>query len=710
MRRFGLPLLALLVSLVGAAPASAAIGFDASTVNVGSAPRGIVSDFLHGGGNADLLTANNGSSNISLLLGNGGGSFANAGGSPFAAPTATTAVATDDFNRDGNVDEVSVGFDLGGVPNIQVRLGNGAGGLGAPTNLTALGANFTSVVTGDFNNDNNPDLAASTSGLVHVFLGNGGAGGTLTFTPAPTVPTSGGTTRMDVGDFNNDTRPDLAVTSDTAHNLQVFLGTGGGAFAAQPAVDLGAGSSPQFVAIGELNNDGRADAAVTNLNDGGAGVFVLLGNGGGGFTNAGSPATANGGSAPEGIVIDDVDFDGNGDLVVANNSSPGGVTVLLNQGNGTSYTSNGTVPAGNGTFDVTTEDFNNDGNIDIAATNSGSSTVTVLLQRPPTVSVNPTTLNFGNVTVDTTSATQTVTLTNTGSATIGPLASITGSQRGDFRLVNDRCSPARIFVGPGGTCTIGVNVRSGSLGGKTATLEISSNAANSPQRVTLNANIVPRVPVSQGAPVISGFPVVGAPLSCSNGTWTNSPTSFAHQWLRNGVPIPGETTASYTVGEGDVGQQIACSVTASNAGGSSQPRTSAPVVPTAPTPVLTVTVPKQTLNTVISKGLAFNASCQRACLISAQVTGPVPPKKKRKSRRGRAARTAVVGRTTSSLVAGTTQKLRVKINRAGRKALGTKSKARLRLAVTATDPSGSPSTTATKSVLLKKKARRKSRR
>ncbi|HEX3318910.1 MAG TPA: FG-GAP-like repeat-containing protein [Solirubrobacteraceae bacterium] len=714
MRRIGLALITLLGSLALAAPASAAIGFDTNTIPVGSAPTQVVADFFHGGGNADLITANETSANLTLLLGNGGGGFANAGGSPFPGPSGTRAVATGDFNKDGNVDEVAVGNDSGGGNNVQVRLGNGAGGLGAPTNLTVPGKSLTGVVTGDFNRDNLLDFATTSSGgvpgQVNVFLGNGSG---TTFTPAAaTVPTSGGNTNIDSGDFNNDGNPDLAVTSDGSHNLQVFLGSGvGGGFVAQTPVDLGAATNPQFVAIGDLNNDRRPDAAVTNSVGGNAGVFVLLGNGSGGFSNTGSPAAFNAGASPAGIVIDDIDFDSNGDLVIANNSSPGAVTVLLNNGNGVSYTSNGPVAAGNGTRDVTTGDFNNDGNTDIAAVNSGSSTVTTLIQRPPSASVNPTSLSFGNVQVNTTSSTQTVTLTNNGPATIGPLAQVTGTNRGDFRLTNDRCSPSSVFLAPGQTCTVGVNVRSGVLGGKSATLEInSSNTSNSPQRVALSANIVPPRPGSVAAPAISGAAVVGNVVSCSNGTWTNSPTAFAQQWLRNGQPIPSAAGASYTVQEADVLQQLSCRVTASNAGGSGE-RTSSAVVPSANTPVLSVTVPKQTLNSVIRKGLAFRTSCQNGCLVSASVTGPVPPKKKkRSSRRGRAARTAVVGRTSASVAGGTTRNLRARISRAGRKALAKKRKATLRLTVTATDPSGRPSTTRTTSVSLKKaKAKRKKR-
>ena len=70
------------------------------------------------------------------------------------------------------------------------------------------------------------------------------------------------------------------------------------------------------------------------------------------------------------------------------------------------------------------------------------------------------------------------------------------------------------------------------------------------------------------------------------------PTAFVHQWLRNGAAIPDANTASYTVGEGDAGQAIACRVTASNAGGSNS-RTSSAVTPRAAAPTLSVTIPKQ---------------------------------------------------------------------------------------------------------------------
>ena len=75
-------------------------------------------------------------------------------------------------------------------------------------------------------------------------------------------------------------------------------------------------------------------------------------------------------------------------------------------------------------------------------------------------------------------------------------------------------------------------------------------------------------PVNVTAPVVSGTTTVGSTLSCTTGTWTNSPTSFAYQWLRNGVAISGATASTYVVVAGDLGTSISCLVTATNAFGS----------------------------------------------------------------------------------------------------------------------------------------------
>jgi hypothetical protein len=75
-------------------------------------------------------------------------------------------------------------------------------------------------------------------------------------------------------------------------------------------------------------------------------------------------------------------------------------------------------------------------------------------------------------------------------------------------------------------------------------------------------------PVNTALPAITGTAQVGQNLTCSNGTWTNTPTGYTYEWRRAGTPIAGATTNSYIPVVGDVGSQLTCAVSASNAGGS----------------------------------------------------------------------------------------------------------------------------------------------
>jgi archaellum component FlaF (FlaF/FlaG flagellin family) len=709
MGRLGLALATLLGSLALAAPASAAIGFNGpNNFPTGAGPAEVVSGDFDRANGSDFATV--GTTQVDAFLNNGTGGF----GSPAQLSIGGTGhdLTAGDLNGDG-LDDLVAGTSAGAF----VFLANANRSFTAvPQSGADPTSNILSIGMGDFNRDGVNDIVtvgiAAGQQRASVFLGQGNGH----FTAGPTtdfLPALGGNIPLVVADLNGDGIDDVATSNALSNSISVLINNGSGTLSNSGQSPISTGSLPGKLDAGDVNNDGRNDLVVP-IQSGGAseGADVFLGTGSGNFaTSPTKLPQSSTGTTPFAVVLDDFNNDGNLDIAVGNRQSPSKINLLLGNGSGTAFSLDSSLTSGgNQLSGLASGDFDGDGNVDLVNSNEASNNASVFLEQPPTASVNPTSLNFGNVQVDTTSSTMTVTLTNNGPATIGPVAQVTGSNRGDFRLTNDRCSPQSVFLAPGQSCTIGVNVRSGVEGGKSATLEIDSNAANHPQRVALSATIVPRPPGSVAAPAITGTARVGQVLTCSNGTWTNNPTGFSHQWLRNGQPIPSAASPSYTVQEADVAQQIACRVTATNAGGSGQ-RTSSPVVPSANTPLLRVTVPKQTLNSVISKGLAFRASCQNACLVSASVTGPVPPKrKKRSSRSGGAARTAVVGRTSASLAGGTTQTLRARISRAGRKALSKKSKATLRLTVIATDPSGSPSTSSTIRVSLKKATRKRSTR
>jgi len=91
-------------------------------------------------------------------------------------------------------------------------------------------------------------------------------------------------------------------------------------------------------------------------------------------------------------------------------------------------------------------------------------------------------------------------------------------------------------------------------------------------------------PANTGLPLIAGTPTQGHTLSVTDGTWFNSPTSFARQWRRcdaggaSCASIPGATTSTYVPGAADVGRRLAVVVVATNAGGATA-ATSAPTPP-----------------------------------------------------------------------------------------------------------------------------------
>jgi hypothetical protein len=93
------------------------------------------------------------------------------------------------------------------------------------------------------------------------------------------------------------------------------------------------------------------------------------------------------------------------------------------------------------------------------------------------------------------------------------------------------------------------------------------------------------VPLNDVAPVLSGSTAVGDALSCSTGSWTDYPMpSFSYQWLSDGSPIVGATSASYTVQDGDCGCSICCQVTASNMAGQASADSEAVQIPPAAVP------------------------------------------------------------------------------------------------------------------------------
>jgi hypothetical protein len=172
-----------------------------------------VGDF-NGDGKLDLATANGEAFNISVLLGNGDGTFQNAKKFDAIDPN---SLAVGDFNADGKLD---LAFTTGAQPG--VLLGNGDGTFQNAMYLEG-GTEPVSLAVGDFNGDGKTDLAVASSnagltGAFSVRLGNGDG----TFQPPQNFAAGSGLTSVGVSDFNGDGKPDIAVASADSNSVNVL--------------------------------------------------------------------------------------------------------------------------------------------------------------------------------------------------------------------------------------------------------------------------------------------------------------------------------------------------------------------------------------------------------------------------------------------------------------------------------------------------------
>ena len=194
----------------------------AAGLNAGSVA---VADFNRDG-NLDIACANsNGSSNnVTVLLGNGSGGFTLSSGSPFAVGSTPGSIAAADFNGDGIPDLVTADE---GANNVTVLLGNGAGGFTAASNSPfAVGSDPISVAVADFNGDGVPDLATANPGgsNVTVLLGSG-ARPIPAITPGGIVPVDSTVTTIQSGEWVSIYGTNLASSTVTWNgNFPLSLG------------------------------------------------------------------------------------------------------------------------------------------------------------------------------------------------------------------------------------------------------------------------------------------------------------------------------------------------------------------------------------------------------------------------------------------------------------------------------------------------------
>ena len=343
-------------------------------------------------GKLDVATANNGSDDVTVLLGDGAGGLTVH--ATLTAGVAPSAIASGNLDGDTVIDLV-VANETDNT--VDVYLGNGDGGFADGVTYD-VGQSPESVVLADFDGDGALDLATADlfGDSVTVRLGNGdGTFGDMLTTPLGIC--DGGTNDgltctadsecpggkcgfrdpigLAAGRLNADEHVDLMVSLNADATVVALIGNGDGTFTVGDP--LAVEESPQGLTIADLNGDAKADVAVaTEYFDT---VSVLLGNGDGTFQDAVGYGV---GGFPENVVAGDFNGDGIADLASADSFGTldleASVSILVGKGDGT-FEDSVAFETDVGPWGIVAADLNNDRLPDIVTANVDSADVSVLV-------------------------------------------------------------------------------------------------------------------------------------------------------------------------------------------------------------------------------------------------------------------------------------------------------------------------------------------
>ncbi len=355
--------------------------FSEMTIRVGKGPKWISAADVNHDGNPDLMVANADSGTVTVLLGDGKGQFHEPAGSPFVAGHLPNDIAVADMNGDGNPDLVIADHQS---PFLTILLGDGKGGFrsapGSPVDVHSH-PHPHGVVAADFDGDGHPDVVTDSWGTNQIELLPGDGKGGLE-TPGKYFATGHRPyERLRSADFNRDGIPDIVTTNLDDGTVTILLGDGKGGFRNARGSPFPAGAKPWEVAIDDVNGDGNADLLVIpyerDIADPSQNALTILrGDGMGGFKPmAGSPLPLAGCHGPNSLTAGDLYGNGRKDIVVSCAESR---NLLIFARDGKGHFATSSQPAKGGWGAVTMTHLRGSRRGELVTANADDGTITVL--------------------------------------------------------------------------------------------------------------------------------------------------------------------------------------------------------------------------------------------------------------------------------------------------------------------------------------------
>ncbi|CAF4606681.1 unnamed protein product [Rotaria socialis] len=343
-----------------------------SSIATSSKPRSIAVGDFNNDHYLDIAVANSGTNTIGIFFLHDNETFASQKTYSTGIGSRPSSLVTNDFNNDNYLDIAVANY---GSNSIGIFLGNNNGTFSNQNVLSLDSSRPIFISIGDFNNDNKMDIAVANNSTdtIGILLGNGDGSfqkQIIYSTGYDSRPQS-----LAIGDFNNDNNLDVAVANYGTSNIGIFLGCGDGKFHSQNTYANTLHSNPSSIVVGDLNNDNHLDILVAHSSTGDIGIFFGYENGT--FAKQ-TTFSISSHSYPEYITVGYFDKDKQLDAVVVD-SHNNHIHVLLKYDNET-FTKTATydgVPGSHPSF-VAVADFNYDNESDVAIANYGTNNVLIL--------------------------------------------------------------------------------------------------------------------------------------------------------------------------------------------------------------------------------------------------------------------------------------------------------------------------------------------